>query len=404
MLRGTKLADATTNLTTVSNCLVRGLVWPSDVRDLYDIVLTDEGEMFSANFDPNLYEKEGFMKFLRDHQEMLEFGLKYSMEDLIAYDMMVRNLDHVEGHYQLPLSWRNDAEKLPDSREMALQRLKGLKRRLQRDKSLKVKYFKEMKAVLDAGYAEPVPENFTATKNKVWYILHHPVVNSKKPEKARIVYDCAAVVGTKFLNDLLMKGPDLTNALTAVLLRFRKRLVPVIADVEAMFYQVRISPPDKDALRFYWWPNDYIDNDPIVYRMTVHLFGAKSSPSCATFCLCQTARQFGKHFDPVIAETVLKSFSVEDCLAGAESEEVAIDLVNNLPALLAMGRFKLTKWLYSSNIVIKSIPEEEKSNIVKSALASTALQQRVLGVSWNVMTDDFFFTTELANYLVTVTK
>ena len=46
---------------------------------------------------------------------------------------------------------------------MALQRLKGLKRRLQRDKNLKVKYFKEMKAVLDAGYAEPVPENLTAT-------------------------------------------------------------------------------------------------------------------------------------------------------------------------------------------------------------------------------------------------
>ena len=94
--------------------------------------------MFSANFDPDLYDKEGFMKFLRDHQEMLEFGLKYSMEDPIAYNMMVRNLDYVEGHYQLPLLWRNDAEKLTDSREMALQRLKGLKRRLQRDKNLKV--------------------------------------------------------------------------------------------------------------------------------------------------------------------------------------------------------------------------------------------------------------------------
>ena len=127
MLRGTKLVDATTNFATVSNFLVRGLVWPSDVRDLYDIILTDEGKMFSANFVPDLYDKECFMKFLRDHQKMLEFGLKCSMEDPIAYDMMVRNLDYVEGHYQLPLLWRNDAEKLPDSCEMALQRLKGLK-------------------------------------------------------------------------------------------------------------------------------------------------------------------------------------------------------------------------------------------------------------------------------------
>ena len=121
-------------------------------------------------------------------------------------------------------------------------------------------------------------------------------------------------------------------------------------------------------------------------------------------CLRHTARQFGKHFDPVIAETVLKSFYVDDCLAGAGSEEAAIDLVNNIRALLTMGGFKFAEWLSSSNIVIKSIPEEEKSKIVKSALPSTALQQRVPGVSWNVMTDEFFFTTELPNYLVTVTK
>ena len=231
---------------------------------------------------------------------------------------------------------------------------------------------------------------------------HHPVVNSKKPKKVRIVYDCAAVVGTKSLNDFLMKGPSLTNALIAVLLRFRKWLVPVIADVKAMFYQVRVSSSDKDALRFYWWPNEDIDNDPIVCRMTVHLFGAKSSPSCATFCLRQTARQFGKHFNPIIAETVLKNFYVDDCLAGAESEAAAIDLVNNLPALLAVGGFKLTMWLSSSNIVMKSIPEEEKSKTVKSALPSTALQQRVLGVSWNIIIDEFFFTTEMPNYLATV--
>ena len=67
MLRGTKLVDATTNLATVSKFLVRGLVWLLDVKDFHDNILTDEGKMFSANFDPDLYDKEGFMKFLRDH-------------------------------------------------------------------------------------------------------------------------------------------------------------------------------------------------------------------------------------------------------------------------------------------------------------------------------------------------
>ena len=85
MLHGTKLVDATTNLATVSNFLVIRLVWPSDGRDLH-IILTDEGKMFWGNFYPDLCNKEGFIKYLRNHQELLEFCPKYSMEDPIAND------------------------------------------------------------------------------------------------------------------------------------------------------------------------------------------------------------------------------------------------------------------------------------------------------------------------------
>ena len=59
--------------------------------------------MFSPNSDPDLYDKEGFMKLLHDHHEIRELGLKYSMEDSIAYNVMVRNLTDENGHYQLPM-------------------------------------------------------------------------------------------------------------------------------------------------------------------------------------------------------------------------------------------------------------------------------------------------------------
>ena len=102
-----------------------------------------------------------------------------------------------------------------------------------------------------------------------------------------------------------MKGPDLTNSLIGVLLRFRKGQIAIASDIEAMFYQIKMAPKDRDCLRFLWWPGGELSLDPEVYRMKVHLFGAKSSPSCATFCLRETAREFGKFFDPIIAETVL---------------------------------------------------------------------------------------------------
>ena len=35
------------------------------------------------------------------------------------------------------------------------------------------------------------------------------------------------------------------------------------------------------SLRFIWWPSDNFNQDLQEYRMTVHLFGVVSSPSCA---------------------------------------------------------------------------------------------------------------------------
>ena len=83
------------------------------------------------------------------------------------------------------------------------------------------------------------------------------------------------------------------NIIVGVLLRFRKDKIAIISDVEAMFYKVRVAPCDRDELRFFWWPEGDLDTSPVIYRMKVHPFGARSSPSCASYCLRQTAKEFG---------------------------------------------------------------------------------------------------------------
>jgi hypothetical protein len=57
--------------------------------------------------------------------------------------------------------------------------------------------------------------------------------------------------------------------------------VALMADIESMFHQVRVTSNDYDALRFIWWPQNDLNVEPQEFRMLVHLFGATSSPSCA---------------------------------------------------------------------------------------------------------------------------
>ena len=251
------------------------------------------------------------------------------------------------------------------------------------------------------GYAEVVPEDEIDNDRRKWFIPHHPVINSKKPEKLRVVYDSAAKSCGKSLNDFLMKGPDLMNSLVGVLLRFRKGRIAIVADIEAIFYQVRVSPHDLDAMRFLWWPRGNLEEELIQHRMKAHLFGAKSSPSCATFCLRETAREYGKHFDPVVANTVLKNFYVDDCLTTVESDESGIQLVKNLRQLLLMSGFKLTKWLSTSKEIMVSILVDDQSKVALNLMHSEGPKERVLGINWDVASDQFMFSVNLPDEILT---
>lgn len=173
----------------------------------------------------------------------------------------------------------------------------------------------------------------------MWYLPHHPVYNPHKPDKVRVVFDCAANHHGISLNGALLQGPDLVNSLVGVLTRFRRNRIALVADVEAMFHQVRIKESDRDALRFLWWPEGNLSLPPVNHRMLVHVFGATSSPCCAAFCLKQTATQFGTGFNAKTSAVINNDFYVDDCLTSTDSVCDAIQLVDELRRLLKMGGF-----------------------------------------------------------------
>ena len=87
--------------------------------------------------------------------------------------------------------------------------------------------------------------------------------------------------------------------------------------------------------------------------MLEHIFGAKSSPSCANFCMQQTALYFAHLYDPTILEIVCNNFYADDCLFSVSSVEKAISAQKSLCKLLRKHGFHLRKWLSNNEQVMK---------------------------------------------------
>ena len=98
---------------------------------------------------------------------------------------------------------------------------------------------------LEKGYTRRLsPDEVLASGPKKWYLPHFLVLNPNKPGKVRIVFDAAAEYENTSLNKNLLQGPDWTNSLVSVLMRFRQVNIALAADIERMFHQIKVMPED----------------------------------------------------------------------------------------------------------------------------------------------------------------
>lgn len=131
-----------------------------------------------------------------------------------------------------------------------------------------------------------------------------------------------------------------------------------------MFHQARVADEHTDFLRFLRWPEGYINQERVEYRMSVHLFGAVSSPSCACYALRKTAEDSRHRFPAEAINTVTHNFYVDDLLKSLPMEEETVLMVKNLMAICKEEEFQLTKWTSNSREVLHAISEEHRSKNV----------------------------------------
>jgi hypothetical protein len=135
-----------------------------------------------------------------------------SVEDRNFLDQVKNSIVLEKEHYSVALPLRNPLLRMPNNMPQAIQRLKGIERKLRRDEKVRKDYIDFMEKLFRNNYAEEVPEeDMLRDDGRVWYIPHHCVYHQKKPDKIRVVFDCSASYMGTSLNDQLLQGPDLAN-------------------------------------------------------------------------------------------------------------------------------------------------------------------------------------------------
>ncbi|CAB4017090.1 Hypothetical predicted protein, partial [Paramuricea clavata] len=314
-------------------------------------------------------------------------AVKYSSVDDQTFLRKVSEGIHLreDGHYEIPLPFKENDIKLPNNRKLASYRLQQLKSRFEKDDKYKKDYVTFVNDMIKKGYAERVPPSeVTTEEGKCWYIPHHGVYHPKKPSKIRVVFDCSSQYKGESINKYLLQGPDLTNKLIGVLTRFRQETVAFTTDIEAMFHQVKVTKECQDFLRFLWWPNGETSEEIETYRMTVHLFGATSSPGCSNFALKRTADDNEQEIGKNPAEFLRKNFYVDDGLKSVSSNREAVTLIRQAKEMCGRGGFNLCKFISNRRKVIEEIPQHDRADAVKDLDLEALPIERTLGVQWSI--------------------
>ena len=325
---------------------------------------TGEASEVSANFmtaDESLEQQVRSMWELERH---FSTGIECQMSRNDRYALRIMKDSTVlteDGHNQLALPWRPGAPQLESNKNQAAVRLAYLKKRLEKDAELQKRYVNVVESHITNSFARRVNEADNEAPGR-WFLPHHPVFHPHKPDKVRVVFDCGAHHKGKSLNDQLLKGQDLMNNLVGVLSRFRMENVAIVADVEAMFHQVKVDPRGHSYLRFLWWPDGDMSQPFHEYCLQVHLFGASSSPACANFCLKQAAIDQADVFSTEAVETVQQNFYMDDCLKSVSLEEAEKEII------ACMQRSRFEKEISSLSELSKSNPLRKLRPIVHQGL------------------------------------
>ncbi|PIC12590.1 hypothetical protein B9Z55_028354 [Caenorhabditis nigoni] len=284
-----------------------------------------------------------------------------------------------DGRYVVRLPYANK-DKIVSNRQLSFFRLQGNLKKLRKVPGLLEQYSNTFKEHLQLGFIELVPNEFRLDGSVLHYLAHHPVFKeSSKSTKMRIVFDGSAKASKTdlSLNEHLHTGTNLLPDIAACLLRMRKFVILISADIQKAFLQLELNLEDRDATRFLW-----VDDEGkiICYRFKRVPFGLKSSP----YLLNATIRLHLSKQDNLIAKQMIRSTYVDNVYVGVMSVMEAKKFYHESKDMFAEAKMNLTQYFSNSSEANEFFAEQEQSETEGGI-------QKLLGVKWDTTTDEFIF-------------
>ncbi|XP_065074719.1 uncharacterized protein LOC135698602 [Ochlerotatus camptorhynchus] len=334
---------------------------------------------------------------LKSHYVLEEAGvsvevLPESAEDQRAREILERTTKRVGDRFETGLLWKEDDPSFPDSYPMAARRMKSLDKRLSQSPQLQQNVRNQLIEYQSKGYCHKatVGELNETDPKKVWYLPLNIVINPKKPNKVRLVWDAASAVGGVSLNSKLLKGPDFLTSLPSVVCKFRQYSVGFGGDIREMFHQLKIRLEDRQALRFMF--------DGEVYVMDCAIFGATCSPSQALFVKDRNASEFMLQF-PDAVDAIVNRHYVDDYFDSTETVEEAVKKATEVRYIHSKGGFEIRNWVSNSSELLQQLGESKSNQIVHFNTDKATGSERVLGIVWDPQEDVFTFALQLRENL-----
>lgn len=311
---------------------------------------------------------------------------KLSPEDQQCEEHFKRTHSRDEtGRYIVRLPLKSSPSELGDSSAKAKKCLASILRCLENNTEYGRLYTEFMSEYEYLDHMRKAPAELSETP--IYYLPHHGVLREQsKTTKLRVVFNGSSITTSRTsLNDLLHIGPKIQPDISEVLLWVRRHRVIFATDITKMFRQIKVHPDDWDLQRIFWCDEK---GNIIPYQLTTVTYGTRSAPYLAVKVLHQLVEDEGEKF-PLAVEPLIKGRYVDDIYGGGESISETVSSAEQLRSLCAAGGFPLAKWASNSPEVLSKIDPESKTSDVEIQEKDNSV--KVLGLSWNPMTDHFQF-------------